>query len=505
MNAMIEWFGILKDSGGESTLGMKLYAFSGIAIGVACCALAGAELYLLRKRRDLSQKSMFWLFIVLMSFFGIVFLCDGLQILFPFFSLSIIFRLTGAIVVWGIFILFVRAMPRMLSMRSQNQLKEMIEERTSEVEKINQKLVESEAHFKVLVNHHPDLISLLDKNFRYIFVNKTVLQTGRIPEELLIGKTIYELGLPEEFVKLQEHYLQKAFQTGEYDSYETFMKLPQLGTRRLRFSVVPVFDTNGQEVESVLNLAKDVTDQKEFENELNETIHELQELSGNLANKNRQLQDFAYIVSHNLRSPMSNLVALMNLYENEKSAEQKEFLVRKIGEVTRSFSKTIDELTEVVKIRQQINIEFQHHRFEEVVEDIKTMLDRQIVNSNSQIHYDFSACDTIRYPKVYLESILLNLITNAIKYRSEQRELTVRLSTRMVDGSILLICEDNGLGIDLKKFGDKIFGMNKTFHPNPDSRGMGLFITRNQIESLGGSITVESELGKGSVFTVLFG
>jgi light-regulated signal transduction histidine kinase (bacteriophytochrome) len=257
-------------------------------------------------------------------------------------------------------------------------------------------------------------------------------------------------------------------------------------------------------VETVMNIGADVTRQREFEHELNENIHELQELSENLITKNKQLQDFAYIVSHNLRSPMSNLTALMNLYENEKQQEQKDFLVKKIGEVTRSFSQTIDELTEVVKIRQEISLEFQENKFETLIQHIKTSLGTQITNAQATITCDFDKCETIRYPKVYIESILLNLITNAIKYRSDKRVLKIHLVTRVENESICFTCQDNGLGLDLKKYGDKIFGMNKTFHPNSDSRGMGLFITKNQIESLGGTISMASEPDEGSTFTILF-
>ena len=144
-------------------------------------------------------------------------------------------------------------------------------------------------------------------------------------------------------------------------------------------------------------------------------------------------------------------------------------------------------------------------KWSNTVEHIKTILNTQIQLSNTTIICNFKECDSIRYPKVYLESILQNLITNSIKYRSKDRDLIIEMTSKKLDDGILFICKDNGMGIDLKKFGDKIFGMNKTFHLNLDSRGMGLFITRNQIESLGGSISVESEPEKGAEFSIVFG
>ena len=368
----------------------------------------------------------------------------------------------------------------------------------------NKYAMDRESHFTLLVNNLPDSVSQLDRDYRYIFVNKTVLQLTGTTEEFFIGRTIYELGLPESYTKLQETHLKIAFENGEYSTFEAVSELPQIGRRTFLISIAPIWDGEKKQVETVLIIARDITSQKEFEREQSDNIHELQELSNNLVNKNRQLQDFAFIVAHNLRSPMNNLVSLMNLHERETSQEQKDFLFAKIGEVTRSFSKTIEELTEVVKLRQEVEIEFQIHKFQDIVDHIKTILNTQIADSKTTILCDFADCEIIRYPKVYLESIFLNLITNAIKYRSEKRVPVIRLSSKKIEGVVHLFCKDNGLGLDMDKFGHQIFGMNKTFHTNSDSRGMGLFITRNQIESLGGSISMESEVDKGATLSIVF-
>ena len=104
----------------------------------------------------------------------------------------------------------------------------------------------------------------------------------------------------------------------------------------------------------------------------------------------------------------------------------------------------------------------------------------------------------------YLESIILNLMTNAVKYRSLDREPKIAISAKKQDGYLVLSISDNGLGIDLERYGDKLFGMYKTFHDNKDARGLGLYIIKNQIEAMDGNITVTSEVGKGSTFKVSF-
>ena len=102
----------------------------------------------------------------------------------------------------------------------------------------------------------------------------------------------------------------------------------------------------------------------------------------------------------------------------------------------------------------------------------------------------------------YLDSILINVITNGLKYCSDERDSYIKIYLIEQDNFLVLCVEDNGLGIDLEKNRDKIFGMYKTFHEHPDSRGIGLFITKNQIEAMGGKIEVESVVGKGSIFKI---
>jgi len=96
-------------------------------------------------------------------------------------------------------------------------------------------------------------------------------------------------------------------------------------------------------------------------------------------------------------------------------------------------------------------------------------------------------------------------LTNSIKYRHKDRKPEIRCESQIKDGHVYLIFKDNGMGIDLTKYGKKVFGMYQTFHDHSDAKGIGLFITRNQIEALGGSIEVESQVGTGTTFCVKLG
>ncbi|HAI85261.1 MAG TPA: hypothetical protein DCL43_16500, partial [Chitinophagaceae bacterium] len=128
-----------------------------------------------------------------------------------------------------------------------------------------------------------------------------------------------------------------------------------------------------------------------------------------------------------------------------------------------------------------------------------------IQKSRAAVHADFSACETVFYNQAYLESILLNLLSNAIKYRQPNKPSEVFITTsQLADGQVYLTVKDNGVGIDLEKHGDRLFGMYETFHEHPDAKGIGLFITKNQVEAMGGQLLVESKLHEGTTFTVRF-
>jgi signal transduction histidine kinase len=151
--------------------------------------------------------------------------------------------------------------------------------------------------------------------------------------------------------------------------------------------------------------------------------------------------------------------------------------------------------TETGKERKTLN-------FEESLKTVLSGLQGSIKASGAKIEYDFTECAEAYYIPAYLESIFQNMVTNAIKYRHPDRKPFIRIRSARIRHHIYLYFEDNGLGIDLDKHGDSIFGMYKTFHHNPDAKGIGLFMTRNQIETMGGSIDVASTVNEGTKFTV---
>ncbi len=364
------------------------------------------------------------------------------------------------------------------------------------------RLKQSESHFRSLVSNIPDIITRFDLDLKIIYISDSILEHSGKQPSFYIGKTQYELGFPENIVDQYQNQLMKAMLTGKAVKYES--KLPKNKEWEYYYNtIVPEFDMKGK-LTSILAISKEITKQKKLELKLKDNIKSLEQASTELSHRNRQLEDFANIASHNLRSPIGNLKMLLELYDQEQDQEKKEFFVQKLKEVTQRLNGTVDTLTEVVNIKKNINSKREIINFEEILQEIRSSLSAQMMATGAEISSNFSQCKFILYPKVYLESILLNLVTNAIKYRSPKRTPKIHFETFVKKDRIVLSCCDNGLGIDMERHGHKLFGLNKTFHRHKEARGVGLFITKNQIESLGGSIEAKSEVDKGTEFIISF-
>jgi len=230
---------------------------------------------------------------------------------------------------------------------------------------------------------------------------------------------------------------------------------------------------------------------------------QLEEFNQHLENKNRQLSSFAHIASHNLRAPVSNLMVLKDFYKENTGLKDKAMLFSKVETVIDRLNETLNELIESLKIQGNKNIIYNAVTFDTVFAKTLVILDIQILDSKAVVTSNFYEAPTIEYPKLYMESILLNLLSNAIRYRAPDRIAQIHFRTENINNEIILIATDNGLGIDLKKYGHKLFGLNNTFHRHPNSKGVGLFMTKTQIEAVGGSVTVESEVDKGTTFKII--
>jgi signal transduction histidine kinase len=234
----------------------------------------------------------------------------------------------------------------------------------------------------------------------------------------------------------------------------------------------------------------------------NKTEEERDQLIEDLTSRNQDLSQFAYITSHNLRAPLSNLIGLIDILNYDLLDEYNKKIVDMFRDSADKLNETIYDLTQMLSLKTNKNIKIENVSVSRIFKKVCNSFTKQIHTMGIYIHTDFQ-CELIPFNKSYLESILMNLMSNSVKYCSENRSLRIETATRLdEEGNIILTFKDNGMGIDLLKHKDRIFGLNERFHSHVNGSGVGLFITKTQITSLGGEIAVESEVDKGSKFTI---
>lgn len=229
-----------------------------------------------------------------------------------------------------------------------------------------------------------------------------------------------------------------------------------------------------------------------------------QTLADELTFQNQQLNDFANITTHNLRSSAGNMSALIDMVDDDSSKEEYAHIFGMIRKVCRNLNDSLNELMEIIKIKRNTDIHKENLILQDVYYKVTETLQGDILSREVTITADFSEVPNVLFPKVYLESILQNLISNAIKYRHPERKPEVKIKTSLANGHPVLKIQDNGLGIDMQRHGAKLFGMYQMFHKNTDAKGIGLFLTKTQIENCGGTITAQSDGKSGTTFIITF-
>lgn len=265
----------------------------------------------------------------------------------------------------------------------------------------------------------------------------------------------------------------------------------------VRFSMIPIYNSENK-VSHWISIQRDVTEEKNQEKEKEQLIRELTQ-------NNKDLKQFSYITSHNLRAPLSNLIGLLNLIEDTPNDNQElKELIGGFSKSTHLLNDTINDLAKVMIIKDNPSILKEEILVKGIFENVFCQLNSQIELYKPIIKLDFEKATTLYVNKAYIESILMNLLTNSIKYKSENRKLKISIATSQINDTVVLTFKDNGIGIDLERNYDKVFGLYQRFHNYPDSKGLGLYLVKSQVETMGGTIDIESEVNKGTIFTLIF-
>ncbi|OMI17118.1 histidine kinase [Leptospira weilii serovar Heyan] len=345
-------------------------------------------------------------------------------------------------------------------------------------------------------------MALVSLEGKWLEVNSSLLDIIGYSRDEILKLTFQDITHPDDLTA-DLNLLQETLE-GKRDSYRMEKRyFHKNGSTIWILLIVSLVRDSQKKPLFFISQIQDITDRKNMLSALIEKNETLQALSNHLTERNSQLEEFNQIVSHNLRAPIGNIFTLTTML-SEKYGTDKDELLQSLEMSVKDLMNTLSDIVEVIRIRRNRNVDKQPILFKDAFNKIQNLLSTEIKKMSAEIQTDFTAAPEILYSNVYLESILLNLLSNALKYSDPNRKSEISLVSYIKDRKIFLIVRDNGLGIDLQKYGHQMFKMNKTFHREKEGQGIGLFMTKNQIESLGGEITVESSPGKGTSFLINF-
>ncbi|NJO01611.1 MAG: PAS domain S-box protein [Bacteroidia bacterium] len=301
--------------------------------------------------------------------------------------------------------------------------------------------------------------------------------------------------LPEDQALVLESFAQ-ARQSGELD-FEARIRRPKGEICWINVKGLTFFDEQRKSL-SMAGIVMDVTEQKQAEAELLQAIKALELRSDELAKVNDVLDTFVYTAAHDLKAPVANMKLAVDLAQQSPELIGDNFL-RIMNSSVNRLENTIGSLNEVIQVQANCDVPVKEVPLESLLEDIKKDYETQLREIGASLHQDFSKAPQITYVESYLYSILNNLISNAIKYRSEQRKLEIKMTTYPQTDAIQLIFQDNGMGMDLKKNKNALFRAFSRFASHKaDGKGIGLYLVKTMVEKNGGAIEVESAPEQGT-------
>lgn len=338
-------------------------------------------------------------------------------------------------------------------------------------------------------------VVITDINKRIIWVNDSLLKLSGYSFDEIIGNTPRMFQF-EKTDKRTADYIREQLDSKHQVTAEILNRGKHGNEYWLKLDIVPLRKADGG-ITGYMAVEIDITEAKKRE-------EEVKHLLGITQSQNVRLFDFAHIVSHNLRSHSANFDMLIQLLGSKMEELKQDNVFHLLNKASNNLAETINHLREIVAINE--NLEDGMSKV-----DLCDIMEKVIVNTIALASEDgVEIINELQGPLLveaipaYADSILLNLITNAIKYKSPERKPRIRIYGKREETHTSIFIEDNGLGIDLELHRNKLFGMYKRFHNHKDARGLGLFITKNHIEVMGGTIEVESTVNVGSTFVAKF-
>ncbi|UPT68578.1 MAG: PAS domain-containing sensor histidine kinase [Sphingobacteriales bacterium JAD_PAG50586_3] len=453
------------------------------------------------KKNNAKFPRLYFLFAAFILACGLTHLLDAVAFWFPMYRLNAVVLFITAIISWLTVYFLFKTLPTAFSLKTATEFEAEIAQKNAvknELRALNEKLEYMVAERAAEISDYKHaldeaaIVAITDQKGVILHVNDNFCKISKYSREELLGQDHRILNSqfhPKEYIR----DLWVTIANGNIWKGELKNKAKDGTIYWVDTTIVPFLNEYGKPYQ-YMAIRADITKRKEAEEREKALIEEL-------LRNNKDLQQFSFITSHNLRSPLANLQALLEAYNKDNPADDfNKVIIDGMATATSQLSNTLRDLTDVVTIRSNMGIKREQLDFETEFNKIVQSVSNIIEESGADIVTDFSKVPVINYNKVYMESILLNLLTNAIKYKSTNRPLKINITTTVIDGYVVLEFADNGLGLDLQRVKDRLFGLYQRFHGNKDSKGLGLYIVNSQVIALGGKIEVESAPDSGAKF-----
>lgn len=359
------------------------------------------------------------------------------------------------------------------------------------LQQLSEELMESQRHLMSLLDHTPDYIARFDRDLRYTFVNKAIVEVSGLSYQDFIGKHRIGLSMMHESAEAHER-MKEVLERGEVRDFYFTQPTPS-GEKFYYTKLVPEFAQGTNQAQSILSVSTDITALKIAEKRILQNHKQLSDMYDRMDN-------FVHVVAHDLRTPLVNLKLLSELFEKSSNEEERLEFARLISTSVNKLDNTLKGLIKIIELSQASELQYKEVAFSDVLHMALGEFEEQIKAKDVIIEHDFAGCPSITYSEAYLESIFKNLISNSIKYSKPGEQPRIQLKTECNKQFVLLSITDNGTGFDAQALQGKLFKPFKRFHQQTSGMGIGLYIIKYMVVKNGGKIEVESEINKGTTF-----
>ncbi len=358
-------------------------------------------------------------------------------------------------------------------------------------------LLEKDAYLNSIFNTTNIAFALFDSGLKMLSYNHEVelFAQRELSREIKVGEYLADFFMEDRRVAME--MASKGVLAGMTLDVDADFKQSNGDVHWYNVKMHPVKDSNGGTLGIMLAII-DITRAKIAEQQRAKTTEKLVE-------RNKRLEEFTYIVSHNMRAPVANIVGFANEVKDEQDTDIQKVYIHELTNAALKLDDVIRDLNDILQAKNIIEEAKSYVKFADMLDFAHNEVKNLLINEDITITGNFAEAEGMETIPSYMQNIFFNLLSNSIKYKNPNTKTHIEISSQQKQGSMLLRFKDNGLGIDLNQKGDQVFGLYKRFHLTiAGGKGMGLYITKTRVEALGGTIRVESEPNIGTEFFIEF-